>query len=51
MKRLLILIIVPLWFACTSNQKSENININSVKIQAGIISGKTTDNQAVKIFM
>lgn len=51
MKRFLILIIIPFWFACTSNQKVENINVNSVKIQSGIISGKTTDDQAVKIFM
>jgi para-nitrobenzyl esterase len=51
MKRILILIIVPFWVACTSGQKSEPIDVNSVKTQAGIISGKTSDDQAVKIFL
>ena len=51
MKRYLILIIVPFWFACNSGQKAEIIDVNSVRTQAGIISGKTSDDQAVKIFM
>jgi para-nitrobenzyl esterase len=51
MKRLLILTIIPFCFACTSGQKAEPIDINSVKIESGLISGKTTDDQSVKIFM
>jgi len=51
MKRLLILIIVPLWYACTSGQKAESIDVNSIKIHAGVISGKTSEDQAVKVFL
>jgi para-nitrobenzyl esterase len=51
MKRFFILIIIPFWFACTSGQKVEIIDVNSVKTQAGIISGKTSDDHAVKVFM
>lgn len=51
MKKLLILIIVPFWFACTSDQKIVPIDVNSVKTQAGLISGKTSEDQSVKIFM
>jgi len=50
MKRLLILII-PLWFACTTVPKTDILNVNSVQLKSGKISGKASDDQAVKIFM
>lgn len=51
MKKILILIIIPLWFACNSGQKPEIIDVNSVKIKSGLISGKITEDRAVNIFM
>jgi para-nitrobenzyl esterase len=51
MKKFLVLIIIPFWFSCNSGQKMEIIDVNSVKTQAGTISGKTSDDQIVKIFM
>lgn len=51
MNRLITLLLVALFFACTTAQKTNKIDVNSVKINSGIISGKTTDDQAVKIFM
>jgi para-nitrobenzyl esterase len=37
--------------ACTSGQQGKTIDVNSVPTKAGLISGKTTDDQAVKIFI
>lgn len=51
MKKLHSLIVLLFLFACTTVTKVENIDVNSVKTQAGTISGKVTDDQAVKIFM
>lgn len=51
MNRLIALLLVAVFFACSTAQKTEQIDVNSVKTQAGIISGKVTDDQAVKIFM
>lgn len=51
MKRFFIPMIIPLWLACTSVQKAENIDVNSVKITDGVISGRISEDQAAKIFM
>lgn len=51
MKRILILIIAQFWFACNSGQKPEIIDVNSVKIKSGLVSGKTTEDHAVNIFL
>lgn len=48
MKNLLFLLIL-LIASCSGNKSA--IDVNSVKTQAGLISGKTTDDQVVKIFM
>lgn len=37
--------------ACTSRFGVTTIDVNSVSTSAGLVSGKTTDDQAVKIFM
>lgn len=52
MNRLLIcLLIVSMW-ACTSTApKGTTIDVNSVPTKAGIVSGTTSSDQAVKIFM
>jgi para-nitrobenzyl esterase len=51
MNRFINFFLIFFLFACTSGQKVESVDVNSVKTQAGIISGKTSDDQAVKIFM
>ena len=51
MNRILIFLLISFLFACNSVKKTENIDVNSVKTQAGLISGKTSDDQSVKIFM
>jgi para-nitrobenzyl esterase len=51
MNRLIPLFLVIVFFACTSVPKSDNIDVNSVQLTSGKISGKTTDDQLVKIFM
>jgi para-nitrobenzyl esterase len=51
MKKLHPLIVLLFLFACTTVTKVENIDVNSVKTQAGTISGKASDDQVVKIFM
>jgi len=51
MNRLIGLLLIPFLFACNSGKKETVIDVNSVQTQAGLVSGKTTDDQAVKIFM
>lgn len=51
MNRLIALLLVAIFFACSSAQKTDQIDVNSVKVQSGIISGRTSDDQSVKIFM
>lgn len=51
MSRLIALLLVVVLFACSTAQKTDQIDVNSVKVQPGIISGKTSDDQSVKIFM
>jgi len=51
MIRLLSFLLLPFLLACSSTQKNEIIQVNSVKVKAGIISGKISDDQTVMIFM
>lgn len=51
MNRLIVLLLIAFLFACNSAKKETVIDVNSVQTQAGLVSGKTTDDQAVKIFM
>ena len=51
MNRLIVLLLVALFFACTTAPKTDNIDVNSVQLKSGKVSGKTSDDQAVKIFM
>jgi len=51
MNRLISLLLISFFFACTTVQKTDKIDVNSIKVNSGIISGKTTDDQVVKIFM
>jgi para-nitrobenzyl esterase len=51
MNRLISFLLIAFFFACTTAPKTDLIDVNSVKVNSGIISGKTSDDQAVKIFM
>lgn len=51
MNRYLIILLFPLLLACTSGEKRKTIDVNSVKTIAGMVSGKTTNDVAVKVFM
>lgn len=51
MNRIINFLLIFSLFACTSNQKENSLDVSSVKTQAGTISGKTSDDQIVKIFM
>lgn len=51
MNRLIALLLVAVFFACSTALKTDQIDVNSVKVQSGIISGKISDDQIVKIFM
>ncbi len=51
MNRILYFLLISFLFSCTSGPKTESVDVNSVKTQAGTISGKTSDDQVVKIFM
>jgi len=51
MNRLFVILILPILFACTGVEKGKTIDVNSVKTNAGLVSGKTTDDGALKIFM
>jgi len=50
MNRITALLLLGL-FACTSASKIQNIDFNSVKTNTGLISGKTSDDKLVNIFM
>lgn len=49
MKNLFLFVSILMWAACSKTQPV--IDVNSVKTQAGLVSGKTSDDQVVKIFM
>ena len=51
MNRLIALLLIAFFFACTTGKKTDQIDVNSVKVNPGLISGKTSDDQVVKIFM
>jgi len=51
MNRITTFLLISFLFGCTSVSKTEPVDVNSVKTQAGTISGKATDDQAVKTFM
>lgn len=51
MNRLIALLLVAVFFACSTAGKTDQIDVNSVKVQSGVISGKASDDQSVKIFM
>jgi len=53
MRYIFILLVVPLLFTCSSvkNTAGEGIDINSVKVESGLISGKTGEDGTVLIFM
>ena len=51
MNRLIALFLIPLCVACTTVPKTDTIDVTAVQLKSGKISGKTTDDQAVKIFM
>jgi para-nitrobenzyl esterase len=51
MKNTLLLILMTVLFACNSGQKGRTIDIVSVATKAGLVSGKLSDNQEIKIFM
>ncbi|HAQ18669.1 MAG TPA: esterase [Prolixibacteraceae bacterium] len=51
MNRLIALLLVAFFFACTTAPKTGILNVNSVQLKTGKLSGKTSDDQLVKIFM
>ena len=51
MNRLIALFLVVFFFACTTAPKTDNIDVNSVQLKSGKVSGKTSDDKSVKIFM
>ncbi len=51
MNRLIALFLVAVFFGCTTTPKTDNIDVNSVQLKSGKISGKTSEDQSVKIFM
>ncbi len=51
MKILSLLFLAFTSFSCNIFQKSASIDVNSVELNAGKVSGKTTNDRAVKIFM
>lgn len=51
MNRLIALLLVTIFFACSTGRKTDQINVNAVKVQSGVISGKTSGDQSVKIFL
>jgi para-nitrobenzyl esterase len=50
MNRFFLIMIVPLFLSCIPDKKG-TIDIDGLQITTGTISGKTTDDRAIKIFM
>ncbi len=51
MKILSLLLVAVVFFSCNTVPESASIDVNSVEVESGMISGKTTDDKTVKIFL
>ena len=51
MNRLIALFLIPLCVACTTVPKTDTIDVTAVQLKSGKISGKTSEDRFVKIFM
>lgn len=51
MNRLIFVLLIAFFYACTTAPKTDILDVNSVQLKSGKISGKTSEDQLVKIFM